>query len=222
MISGDEARLGGEQFSEYMLCSLCEERFNAWETYIAGIALQTNDRFPALDAVKILDDSSSEEVVMADASMLNVGAITRFAVSVIWRASASRRWFPTLSLGDRYQRELARYLLDDAASLPSWARLSVDLMRSAPGTGGRVDHVVIAPYPYNAGGFHMHRFAMFGMVFCLAIGRLVPQLLDEMCIATSRRVRLSDDGHIRQILADKIPKLRKHPSLQRWQERRKR
>lgn len=224
VVRDGKADLSREEFTEFMLCSSCETRFHAWETYVSNVALLTNDRFPARDAVRIIPSLSSPELVVADASALDTDSIVRFAVSLIWRASQSAH-FPLVSLGKRYHRVFARYLLDDtvpASSLPPKTRLIVRFYAS-PKSSGRVDHVGIPPFSGNVRGrYHQHECAGFGMHFTLAVGSELPEPFDEICFAATKRVLLSDDAHLREKLAPSMLTAIKSPALERYEARRQR
>lgn len=191
MIHDDVARRGGRQLAEPMLCGSCEQRISTWENYLAQIAVQSDDTFPALAQAQRVLSMGTAEIAVFDVSSLDVAIIERFAVSVIWRASASETLFENVYLGDRYHAELGAFLLDDSATLPSYARLMVELLdaqRSTP----RLDRVVLPPHSGNRQGYFVHRFSLFGIVFNLIVGRLRPALFDLFSLVTTKRVLVSD------------------------------
>jgi hypothetical protein len=192
MIHNDVARRGGKQLSEYMLCSSCEALFERWEGYLAKIALQEDETFPALEAsVSVPEIPTSGGARAASVVTLDVRAIERFAVSVIWRASASRLdELSGVSLGERYHRELGKYLRDEGAELPTGARLFVELIDATKDLP--IDRMMIAPHSSKSVGYHLHRFALFGMVFNFAIGGQVPRTFDPFSLADTKRVIVSD------------------------------
>jgi hypothetical protein len=198
-VQGDTAIFGGDQYAEYMLGTGCEQRIGRWETYVSGIALQTDDTFPALTAAKPIPGASNGEWTVADASALDVGTIARFASSVVWRASVSKT-FGTVSLGETYEEVFRKYLHDDNVPFPDSARLLVELYD--PAKGPRIDRVVVAPESMkDPHGYHVHQFCIFGMWYRLLVGRLTPSNIDTFCVVKTGRVLLSDGSRLLQSVA---------------------
>jgi hypothetical protein len=185
-VHDDTALITGEQLSEYLLCQNAEGRFSTWEKTVARIALQSDETFPAKDAVVQLPDTEAEGESVADGSALPLDIIP-FALSVIWRASVSTL-FPKVSLGNRYNEEFRRFLVGDTA-VPSNVRLFVSIVNvnATP----RIDRVVIPPDTLRVNGFHTHQFGHFGFYFHVIVGGQ-PPILDRFCFIRTQRVILSD------------------------------
>lgn len=196
-VDGDVAVFGGEQAAEYMLCGQCEQRLGRWETYVSGVALQSDDAFPALAAAKSRPTITVGDWQVADLSSLDTEAISRFAASVVWRASASQL-FSGVSLG-AHADSFAAYVLTDGAMLPSSARLLINLLD--PPAAPRIDRVVVAPASSREGGYHVHHFAMFGMWFRLMVGNAIPRSFDEICLARSRRGVITSGAELTRLVA---------------------
>jgi hypothetical protein len=181
-VGGGVAVLHPKQLTDYLLCPVCEARFKRWEDYLAAVSLQEDDRFPALDAMRV--EGVAGEVVSADASALDCDALARLAVSVTWRASVSEM-VPEVDLGP-FEDSLAQYLLTDGAPLPEHAR--VMFMVTPPmGPEQRVDRIVSHPYARRVATFRLHGFHTFGAWFATCVGNSLPRWVDTCCITTSRR-----------------------------------
>lgn len=192
------AMFDGRQYAEYMLCDSCEDRIGKWENYVAGVALQTDDSFPAFSAAKPLRGASNGEHTLADAAALDAATIARFASSVIWRASVSAT-FDQVSLGGKYEQVLAQYLLDDAASFPANAALLVELYN--PVKRPRIDRAVVPPESTKDTGYHVHQFCLFGMWFRLLVGGGIPAGNLTFCLARTGCVLLSDGRRLLESIA---------------------
>lgn len=188
-VEGDVALASPNQDAEYMLCRQCEHIISKSESYVASVALQEDGTFPALSLVKVVPSAPDPEWQIGDASALDVDAITRFAASVVWRASASVM-YSTLSLGDKYGAEFADYLLTPGSPFPGHARLIVEFMN--PQNLPRVDRMVVAPESTRDGGFHVYQFCMFGIWFRLLVGGLLPSTVSAVSFVDTKQVLLSD------------------------------
>lgn len=190
-IVDDVARRGGKQLSEHMLCTSCESIVERAEGYLAKITLQEDDRFPALEAAVALSDESSPGILVADVSSLDLAAIEHFAISVVWRASASRV-LDKVSLGPRYHALLGTHLQDAAAPrLPSEARLLVELI-DIKAELPRFDRVVVPPHSARCDGYFLHRFSLFGMAFNVVVGSLIPSVFDVVSLRDTGKVLVTD------------------------------
>ena len=198
-VGGGRTMLRATQLKEYLLCERCEALMKRWEDCVAGLSLQENDRFPALEAVTPFIGKADDPFVLADASMLDIEKIVRFGVSVIWRASVSSK-VPGVKLG-RYADALAAYLRDDVAQLPPDARLR--LVFICPMSELRFDRTVCEPYTHrdDAHLVRIHSFYLFGMWFHLHVGCEDPSPVDMLCLATERKVTISDGARLSEISA---------------------
>ncbi len=192
--------LRATQLKEYLLCRRCEDRIKPWEDCVAGLSLQEDDQFPALEAAMPVIGNVNDPFVIADASMLDVEKIVRFAVSVIWRASVSSQ-VPAVKLG-RYEEGITAYLRDDAVPLPAHVRVRLEFIR--PMSDLRFDRTVWEPYTHrdDAHLVRIHSFYLFGMWFHLHVGCEVASTVDLVCLATERKVTISDGELLSEISAD--------------------
>lgn len=211
MVRDDEARLGGEQYAEYLLCRRCEARVGLWDRHVAELALQPNGKFPAVERAPLIGELSGRELQVVDLSALNVGKIALFAASVIWRASISRT-FARVRLGP-YEDPIRNYLLDDGSSFPAFARLFVHIIR--PDERTPVDRIVAMPYAGRQDRYHTHRFALFGFLFSLFVGGELPAVFDEACVVKTRRGLIDDGSLLIPDLAAMFARVRMHESVQR-------
>jgi hypothetical protein len=183
------------QDAEYMLCRQCEQIISKSENYVASVALQEDGTFPALALTKIVPSPPDLEWRIGDASALDIDAIARFAVSIVWRASASvSATFTKTNLGDKFASEFADYLLSPGRSFPGQTRLILEFMD--PQNLPRVDRMVVAPESKRDGGFHVHQFCIFGMWFRLLVGGQVPSTSTVLSFVDTRLVLLSDGSRL--------------------------
>ena len=197
-VQEDTAIFGGDQYAEYMLCDRCEQRIGRWENYVAGIALQVDDTFPALDQSVFVRDVYDWRVV--DLSALDTVAIVRFAVSVVWRASESAT-FSSVHLRS-YSKAFRVFLFDDAHPLPASSRLIVKLIDTKKG-GPRVDRAVVPPASTREGMYHVHHFAMFGFWFHLMVGNELPPSFDAGCLYLTKYAMVTDGAKLAQTIHKK-------------------
>lgn len=209
MMADGEARTGQPQLTDYLLCSPCEQRVGRWEAYVAGVALQTSDRFPALDAATVEVDIPNMKVL--NLSALDVAQLVRFAASVFWRASISFR-LPRVSLG-AYEEPFREFLLGTALDFPQAARLTVHLVRPTDGT--RLDRVVALPYSGREDGYRVHRFAVFGFLFGMFVGGKLPELIDELCVVRTNRAVVNGDAMLRPGITEAFQRVRAVGALAR-------
>jgi hypothetical protein len=122
-----------KQLTEYLLCGICEQDFGRDENYMSTITLQPDDSFPAADAVVPLD-RGKPTLRPADASKLDCDAISRFVLSVIWRASVCT-YLPSVSLR-QYEPGVRNYLLRKAPLLEacSWRSCGLQMRLGASTT----------------------------------------------------------------------------------------
>lgn len=171
-----------------MLCAECEKRFGVPEAYVASVALQNDDTFPALTKTVVLPTEPDHEWKLGDASALDCAKISYFAASVVWRASVSAL-YSSLSLGNKYNAEFATFLLGNS-SFPAHAILLLEFMW--PTNLPRVDRMVVAPESQKDGTFHVYQFCMFGMWFRLLVGGVLPSSVKAASFDDEHVVLLSD------------------------------
>jgi hypothetical protein len=182
------AMLDPSQLKAYLLCVGCEKTLGVWEKYASKISLQANDSFPALALVSARGALESGDAY-AEAMGLDCEVLTRFFVSIFWRASVSAL-IPNFSLDS--EAEFGPYLRELSLPLPSCARLMVQLIHVSDGV--RFDRGFTFPYVDGPrdGSFRLHSFTALGMHACLIVGKSLGDEFTQGCIAATRRVILSD------------------------------
>lgn len=191
------------QDTEYLLCESCEQRFSGWEKYVSEQARQIDGSFPASSSLRNVQQLADKERVyhLCDASALQIDVISRFAASVIWRASVSKK-FDRVQLGERYSGEFRRFLLEDNLPFPSQARLVVEFI-DLPTDGPQIDHVIAGPTSEIRGGHHTHMFIVSGIHFKLFVGRILLPQLEHLCFARTGRAQLSTGERVLGNIAKK-------------------
>lgn len=178
------------QESEQLLCHKCEQALGKDEKYISGVSLQPCGSFPAWEGLRWGPGSPT-----AEGPLLDRHAVSRFAASVVWRASVSSL-YPRVSLGS-YELAFQEYLLG-RSPFPSGARLVVELIRSI--SGPQVERAVVLPMMANQGGHKTHEFGVCGFWFRLFVGRRLPDEVEPASFVDTGRVVLSDGARLRDAL----------------------
>ena len=162
-------------------------------------------------------------MAVADGSALDTAAVVRFAASVVWRAGISTA-IDQVELAPRHETVLRNFLLADHEDTQAPDTLFFVVELIAPEAGLPIDQVVIMPY----GGlneeviFLVYRFAVFGFIFCVVLGALVPDNFDEICFARTKRVLLSDGRVLLPHLAEMFQKVEATGGVRRSQKARRR
>lgn len=171
-----------KQVVEELLCHDCEQRFGKVEDYIARITFQPDNTAPLLDLVgDVLLQTNRTRAVPA--GKLNHEFVTFFGVSVIWRASVSKS-VPACSLGPKYEEQFRRYLLGEVG-LPTACALAVAFSDLQIEGAGNMAAICTTPTTERLDGHHVHRFPIFGLMYCLAVGNRLPQWAKTACHARS-------------------------------------
>ena len=125
---------------------------------------------------------------------IDVSKLVYFAGSIFWRASLrawnlGRRKTNLISLGSKYEKEFRRYLIGES-EFPRNAAMLISIsdkpepFRAANfPAGGRSD------------GYHIHRFAIPGVIFRMAVGKDIPAITRRTCTARSAEgfIVITDD-----------------------------
>ena len=183
--------LTNKQLKEYLLCFDCEQLFCKWEAYVAGLLVQDDGSFPWLEVASA--GQSPRRIV--DATSVDVETIARFAFSVVWRGSVCSELRANLG---PYEGAVAAYLRN-LGSLPNEACLLVHLLAKPV-----LQRSLVPPQVQNRRGYHIHWFVACGALFQVFVGRLVPPLLREGCIAGRRVVIVSDGSDLMSVLGPTI------------------
>jgi hypothetical protein len=192
-ISDGVAFLTNEQYVEPLLCEDCEGRLSVWENVVSGLVVQVDGSFPWLAALP-----GSEVGKPSDSSALDTDGITRFASSVLWRASVSNV-VPEAFLGPKYDEVFRRFLLGEAG-FPPRTSLSVTLAAPAPPGTPRVDRVFMMPASRKLPRYHTHWFILCGVTFFFWVGGgLDPEIL-SVSFHAYKHVVVDDGEHVRNLL----------------------
>jgi hypothetical protein len=176
------------QIHEYLLCEECEQRFNSggkrWE--IAN-CLKAPGTFPLRDALRaatprtILKDSKAYS---ASTPGVDMDKLAYFAASVFWRTTVGKwsladRWFGKdgkVNLGRLYTEELRLFLLQEQA-FPTNAVLVVYVSDQAT----PYSTCTVAGGGRHEEGYFQYSFQIPGMMFFLALGKVIPDKIRLLC-----------------------------------------
>jgi len=192
-ITDGVASYDGQQLAEYMLCDACERRLKLWEDPAAALAFQplgknNVERFPALKNARLF--AHNEQFHVVDMSLVDVDALARFALSIVWRAHVSEQC-PKIDLGE-YAEPLRELLLaaDDRPVLPAWLQVWLQLVVREP-----FDRVAAKPWPRIPtpdATFRVFDVLTFGFWFQILVGPGVLTMPTSICASRSRRALLHD------------------------------
>ncbi|MBX3199408.1 MAG: hypothetical protein KF894_14840 [Labilithrix sp.] len=188
MVEFDVATITNKQFTEHLLCDSCEQLFSAWENSLSQLLVQKDGAFPWLDLV-----APKRTTGAADSAAVDATAVAKFACSVFWRASVTRKLSVQLRLGP-YEESIRRYLRDEEP-FPDAASLIVSLGLSSKEGLPSLARFIVMPQSKRDGGCHIHAFAMCGALFYLVVGGIKIAYADTFCFVRKRivDVRSSDD-----------------------------
>lgn len=182
-VSDGRAGLSGRQASKHLLCRPCEDLFGKWESYMSQVALQPDSSsFPALTAATTLAKDQGLEV--AEFIDLDVSSITRFAVSVFWRADVADGE-PLVDLGPA-RNDIRNFLLE-RGPLPDAVDVVLTLIRPPTGTP-RIDRMLVYPgtdpddsrrHEFLACGLRFTMFTAFPHLEVASLPRLKRVLISE-------------------------------------------
>lgn len=178
-VSGDKALLISKQISKYLLCRNCEDLIGQSEQYTSNVVFQTDQSFPLLAQSSLSNDDG--KLALAEVNGFDVDKITRFAISVFWRADVAQIE-PIVDLSSS-REAIRRYLLGQT-SLPPFIDLIVTLLRPVP-MFPRIDRLVICPQTQDPPEEHL--FVACGIRFVLYTGASIPSTLAEFSFPRKQR-----------------------------------
>lgn len=174
------------QVTAPLLCGQCEEIFSTrGESWVMKHIYRGNDEWKLRD---ILAPSirlrEGDRFPAASIPGANYDALTYFAASMFWRATAHKWSFGSeevtgINLGPRYESEFRRYLLGrggfplNAALVVAVSNLNAPAMLAYP------------PHGKTAGRYHQYMFYIPGIRFHLFLGAAIPTRFREACIVRS-------------------------------------
>lgn len=187
VVTGGTAVETSEQVKKYLLCKCCEDRIGKTENYVAKIAVQEDNGFPALGKVAIIWKPDPSFCV-ADANLLECSKLINFAASVLWRADIAQIE-PIVDLGS-FRDQLKQYLLEKG-NFPNKARMVLQLLAPTDGTS-KIHHSVVFPVTVSYDGYDTHSFLIHGLRFTLYCGSNIPRVMDEYCLIRTHRLIITD------------------------------
>lgn len=191
------ARHTSQQIAEHLLCSSCEQRFRErGEDYAISVCLRDSGAFKLRSRLLTcapLGQADGAVIVSGNAAPdVRTDALTYFAASVFWRASA-HSWKTGdaslhVPLGPSTEEAFRTYLLD-RGPWPSRAALWLHV------TTGLDVPFVIFPYTDTINlPVGIIRFAVPGMLYDLFLGESIPRAILNHCLCPSgeRTIFLAD------------------------------
>lgn len=175
------------QDKAYLLCMECEQRLHRnGENWVLKNLLRKDGKFLLWDKVTAHSESLSSDRhtiyrVKADGAV-DFDALAYFAASVIWKAAAYpwRGKGEEITLGTSYEQ--FRGFLLGKQSFPDNAVLIVDITRPE----NRVKAVLSGPATTRGDKCFRHWFMTPGVVFEIAIGKLMPSDVRRLCALRNR------------------------------------
>jgi hypothetical protein len=133
-----------------------------------------------IDAAKPVGVIGLKVYAAAGIPQINVEKLTYFIASIMWRGAAhewksGRDKIRRLFLGSRYEEELRRYLLGEAA-FPQNAALWVSVI---PESG--LWNTVSAPYGERLNQCWRYKFIFLGVTFMFFLGARIDPIIRKMC-----------------------------------------
>lgn len=176
------------QLRKHLLCWSCEQRFREYgEDWVLGNCLGPDGTFRLASILSSADPIAADErckvYCAADIPGVSISALVYFAASVFWRGAVCQ-WATVADaevLFGPYEEKFRRYLMH-LAPFPKACFLSV-LVREARET----DRVTVFPHGYRIGTFRIHKFAIPGLAFTLAVGKKVPSEFRNTCLVNGFR-----------------------------------
>lgn len=178
------------QIKEPLLCSLCEQTVGVWDKYAAEVS-RTDAGFPALSAAVVEAAAQRPVMSMADIGTLDVVKLRKFGASLFWRAGVSSE-IPEVSLGP-YESQLREYLLGDV--LPPNSYMVLELIQED--ADEPANQFVCLISGQRTKYYHIHRGAVFGLVYNLFVGNVPPDFA-QYCLFRTERAVVSPARRLRQ------------------------
>ncbi len=192
-VGGGVAILNQQQSAAYLLCGPCERLVGEYDGYISRVALQEDGSFPALSLITPSGVQTGTIYNLAHAGRLDVALVSKFAVSVIWRASVSGLYSKT-SLGP-YESAFRDYVLG-RSQLPRQVMVVAHLVSAGDWLAG----TVMPPDTSHEGAFRSHRYYAFGMDMQVFVGSSIPNEYRAFCFVDRQAVIISQGQDLREYL----------------------
>jgi len=167
------------QVTDFLLCSNCEQRIGRVDHYVSTQCLQTNGTVPLREAPQVIWVSDDRNFALLDTSSLELDALCRFAISVIWRAHVSAM-VPQIDLGTN--AESIRAYLSGETDYPSSVHVAVQTYVEPDGHGSLADHTIILPESHSNGDATAYWFLVCGLHFEVSVGIPADESILELCL----------------------------------------
>jgi hypothetical protein len=179
-----------KQIHTYLLCDVCEERFNSYgERWVLQNCLKPTGEFTlrdALRAAKPIFKTPTGGGYPGDTPGVQMNQLVYFAASLFWRA-AIYDWSQVNELGEKlnlgpYEEQLRTFLLGlnefpKNACMIVYVADSADAVASFP-AGGRVED----------NNYHQYQCHIPGAMFFFLLGQLIPtDFQNQLCAVRSPR-----------------------------------
>ena len=211
--SPEVSMFSGKQASDYLLCGVCEQRFNqGGEAYLIANSWHSPEDFPLQQWLleKGPVRGSTERFAafeVAEDPQIDREKIAYFGTSVIWRAAVHDWHMPSghpkrISFG-RYEDGFRRYLLGET-EFPEEAAMLVFV---SPSKDEMQNNFVTFPWLWKReGGFHQYKLVVPGITYILCVGKMVHQDFRDSCLSKSANGAIfmtpaTDDANIQSNVA---------------------
>lgn len=193
-----------------LLCDTCEQLIHCQgENWVLRHLLRRTGRFRLLDMVEKWSQSVTVDQYTVysinSGSPIDFGALAYFAASVIWKASV-HKWQSygqgkNISLGNVYQEKFRRYLLGETR-FPDDAVFIMDVTRPE----NRLKEVLCSPATSRGDKHYRHWFMTPGVIFEIAVGRLMSDAVRGLCALRHRLILSSNHENAVRLLYNSMGK----------------
>jgi hypothetical protein len=177
--------LKSKQWTDYLLCVACEERFNkGGEQWVMSNCYRGN-KFRLREALEqgeppFKREESFDVFRGSDIANINADQLAYFAASMFWRASCHDWGYERRSvLGKVYEEEFRRFLLG-AGPWPLKAWLTIGCVPKRH--DGFCKTFGLPKLDIETRGYGSHRLRFMGIMFLLSIGNSVPEEARTYCV----------------------------------------
>lgn len=209
LITEKVAVQSSSQLRAYLLCSNCEHNLNVnGENWVLRNCLIRADESLLIEKITKLppdheEESSSIYFSSNYPEIIDIRALTYFAISIFWRGSIypwnDDRTIP-VKLGP-YGEAFRQYLMLEK-SFPANAALSVILRKKS-----KISGLVHLPTGSKENGYHVFQFSMPGITFFLYVGGNIPKICQYVCFVNGEGNPITVSAQFEDILKDKTREL---------------
>ncbi len=187
VINGEIAMQADKQVKDYLLCTICEERFSkSGESWVMANCFRGDNNFKLkslLEGREALKDTGNFKVYSAASiKEIDTEKLVYFASSIIWRG-AVHQWrmlskpLTVLEIGPKYKEELRCYLLGQSL-FPRNAVVWVSVILNPD-----LSSTFVPPYGEKDKEkmFWKYHFTLLGITFTFLLGNRIEPLARQMC-----------------------------------------